>query len=187
MANARPLPQRMTTDEFVRWAETRPEGERWELIDGEPVAMAPERLGHARAKLRALQALQAAIAARGLACEAFIDGVAVRVDDRSTYEPDALVRCGEPLDDDTLLVADPVVVVEVASPSTGKADLTTKLEGYLRIPSLRHFLIVNAGRRSVIHHARDATGRITTSILQPPAALDLDPPGLTVSLAALFG
>lgn len=176
----------MTTNASVRWAEQRPEGERWELLDGEPVAMAPERLGHARPKLRALQALQAAIVERGLACEAFINGVAVRVDDRSTYQPDALVRCGEPLDDDTLLAVDPLIVVEVASPSTGKADLTTKLEGYFRIPSLCHYLILIAGRRSVIHHARGSTGRITTSILQPPAELGLDPSGLSVPVAALF-
>jgi hypothetical protein len=42
---AAPPPQ-MTTDEFLAWAMARPEGERYELVAGEVVAMSPERAGH---------------------------------------------------------------------------------------------------------------------------------------------
>jgi hypothetical protein len=45
-----PARKRMTTDEFLAWAAEQPEGERYELVAGEVVAMAPERLGHARVK-----------------------------------------------------------------------------------------------------------------------------------------
>ena len=38
----------MTSDQFLLWAEGR-EG-RWELHDGVPVMMSPERAAHVRAK-----------------------------------------------------------------------------------------------------------------------------------------
>lgn len=37
--------QRMTVAEFLVWAEAQPEG-RYELVDGEIIRMAPERLRH---------------------------------------------------------------------------------------------------------------------------------------------
>lgn len=69
---------RMTVDEFLVWAEGRPG--RHELVDGQPHAMAPERVEHARAKFAAQTALAAAIARASLPCEALPDGVAIRVD-----------------------------------------------------------------------------------------------------------
>ncbi len=44
--------------------------------------------------------------------------MAVRVDDSNVFEPDASVRCGPRLVGDVTLILDPVIVVEVASPST---------------------------------------------------------------------
>ena len=39
----------MTADEFIAWVMRQPEGQRYELVAGEVVGMAPERAGHARA------------------------------------------------------------------------------------------------------------------------------------------
>jgi hypothetical protein len=55
----------MTSDEFVLWAMTQPEGERYELVSGEVVGMAPKRLVYARVKHRVDSALDAAIAKAG--------------------------------------------------------------------------------------------------------------------------
>ncbi len=111
-------PARMTADEFIAWAMQQPEGQRYELVDGEAVGMAPERAGHARAKGLVYEALAQAIRAADVPCEAFPDGMSVRVDADTVYEPDALVRCGSPLDDDAVEVPDPLIVVEVVSPSS---------------------------------------------------------------------
>ena len=40
----------MTVDEFLAWLDERPEGMRYELAAGQPVALAPERAAHARRK-----------------------------------------------------------------------------------------------------------------------------------------
>lgn len=77
---------------------------------GEVIAMAPERVGHARAKRDLLLALHAALRARGLACEVLGDGMAVRIDEDTVYEPDATIRCGPLLPDDAVLFDDPLVI-----------------------------------------------------------------------------
>lgn len=110
-----------TADEFIAWALEQSTG-RFELDNGTVVAMAPECVNHGRAKARAWRALDAAIAGRGLACEALLDGPTVRIDDRTVYEPDTLVRCGARLPGDAIEVNDPAIVVEVVSPSSRGID-----------------------------------------------------------------
>ena len=178
-----PRPLRMTADEFIPWAMEQ-EG-RFELASGEVVAMASERAGHARAKAAAWLALRDAIRAAGLPCEAFADGMAVRVDDATVYEPDASVRCGPRLDDDIVEFSDPVVVVEVLSPATRARDAGAKLADYFRLPSVRHYLILRFDTRTAIHHARAEDGVITTRILTD-GELSLAPPGIAIALEAVF-
>ena len=179
-----PKPLRMTADEFLVWAMDQPEG-RYELASGEVVAMAPERAAHARAKFEACRALSDAIRAAGLPCETFTDGMAVRIDEATVYEPDTSLRCGPRLEDDAVEFADPVVVVEVLSPSTRARDSGAKLADYFRLPSVRHYLILRTDTRSAIHHARDEDGAIATAIVTE-GTLSLDPPGITVALEAVF-
>jgi len=142
--------------------------------------MAPERAGHARTKHRVCQRLIETIHAADAPCEALPDGLSVRVDADTVYEPDALVRCGPPLDDDTVEITDPLIIVEVVSPSSVKRDSGSKLEGYFRLPSVRHYLIVTMRNRVVGHHHRDNAGIITTRIIRD-GAIPLGPPGIELS------
>jgi Uma2 family endonuclease len=79
-------------------------------------------------------------------------------------------------------MADPLIVVEVVSPSSVSRDSGSKLEGYFRLASVRHYLIVTTRDRAVIHHQRDDAGGITCIIRDGP--IRLDPPG--IELAGLF-
>jgi Uma2 family endonuclease len=117
----------MTADEFITWAAQRLERDRYELVAGEVVAMSPERSGHALVKAKVWRALDDAVSAAGLSCTAYPDGMAVEIDDRTVYEPDALVRCGSPLDDDAIKITDPLIVVEVLSASSQTRDAGAKL------------------------------------------------------------
>jgi Uma2 family endonuclease len=173
------VPGRMTADEFIAWAMARPEGERYELVDGAAIAVAPERIEHTEAKGLVFLRLFAAIEAAGLPCRAYTDGVTVRVDDHTVYEPDVTVRCGPPLSPGTVVMTDPLVLVEVLSPAARGIDVGLKLSDYFRIPSLRHYLLVRADRRVVIHHRRDEEGAIMTSLLGD-GPVRLDPPGVVV-------
>lgn len=173
-----------TADEFIAWALEQPTG-RFELDNGTVVAMAPERVNHGRAKARAWRALDAAIAAGGLGCEALPDGATVRIDDRTVYEPDALVRCGPPLPGDAIEVGDPVVVVEVVSPSSRGIDKGAKLASYFSLPSVRHYLIVDTDKRVVIHHRLVEGGPVESRFLHE-GRLTLDPPGLSIEVEDIF-
>ncbi|GAB6842805.1 Uma2 family endonuclease [Methylorubrum rhodinum] len=173
----------MTVDAFLAWAEGRPG--RYELIDGEIVAMSPQRARHARVEFRIQTALSRAIADAGIPCEMLPDGMTVRIDPRTAFEPDALVRCGEPVPDDAVEAERPVIVVEVLSPSTASIDFSDNLDGYFQIPSVAHYLIVDPRRSAVIHYRRGDGDLIETRIASS-GELRLDPPGLTLSVAALF-
>lgn len=175
---------RMTSDEFIAWAMERPKGERYELVSGEVVAMAPERSLHALTKGAVFRRLAEAIERANLPCTAFPDGMAVEIGAATIYEPDAMVRCGVPLPEDAVKVTDPIIVVEVVSPSSRARDAGAKLEDYFRLPSLRHYLIVKTENRTVIHHARAAAGTVQTRIIRE-GSITLDPPGIV--LRDLFG
>ena len=178
-----PRPLRMSADEFLAWAMAQ-EG-RFELASGEVVAMAPERAAHDLVKAEAWQALRDAVRDAGLPCQVFPDGMAVRVDEATVCEPEASVRCGAPLDGDAVEVSDPVVVVEVLSPSSRARDAGAKLADYFRLPSVRHYLILRTDTRTAIHHARSEDGAIATAILTE-GALRLDPPGIAIAPKAVF-
>ncbi len=174
----------MTVDEYLVWAEAQPG--RHELVNGRVIAMAPERVRHAQTKGAVYVALTGAIRTAGKPCEAFPDGMAIRIDPTTAFEPDALVRCGPPLDGNMIEVPDPLIVVEVLSPGTRGYDTGAKLTGYFLVPSLRHYLIVDAERKVVLHHRRSDAGSIETRIVGF-GAIELDPPGLSVTVDALLG
>jgi len=175
--------QRMSAEEFLAWAENAPG--RYELVAGEVFAQAAERAAHAKMKGAVFLAFTEAIRKTGLPCHAVPDGMAVRVDRATVYEPDAQVYCGPELPPDALLV-EPTIVVEVISPSTGRNDALGKLEGYFRLPSIRHYLIVDPNKPLVIHHARGDGDAILTRIFST-GAVALDPPGLRLELSAIYG
>jgi Uma2 family endonuclease len=175
----------MTVEEFLDWAMLQPGG-RYELMDGQVVAVAPERAGHARLKSEIWLALREAIRDRSLPCEALPDGMTIRIDEHTTYEPDALVHCGDPLPDETVIVPAPVIVVEVLSPRTASRDVGAKLADYFRVPSVRHYLIARTDRPTIIHHRRGEGEEIITRVVTS-GTFALDPPGLTLDLARIYG
>src|SRR5208283_3259577 len=150
------------------------------------VAQAAERVAHAKMKHEVCVALNGAIRKKGAPCHALPDGMAVKINEDTVYEPDALVYCGPELPPDALLLDNPVIVVEVASPSTWRNDVTHKLSGYFSLASVVHYLIVYPDEPLVIHHRRIEDGKILTSILRE-GAVTLDPPGLEFGLSQLYG
>jgi Uma2 family endonuclease len=176
------MPQHLTREEFRHWAQSRKR--RYERIGGEPVAMSPERAQHVRVKSRVWAALDRAIRAQGLPCEALADGMTVEIDEDTDYEPDAVVDCGPPVANDAFAAPNPVIVVEVISPVAGSIDLADKLADYFRVPSIEHYLIFRARRREVIHHRRHGAEIVTRVINLGTVALHA--PGITIDLAEIY-
>ncbi len=175
----------MKVAEFLTWAEAQPQG-RYELVDGKIVAMAPELVRHNLVKLAVAIALRDAVRSARLPCTVFTDGVGIAVNDHTVREPDASVQCGVSVDLDEMIIKAPVIVVEVASPSSERHDTHAKLIEYFSVPSIRHYLIVLPEKRAVVHHQR-SEGREITTRLAHDGDIALAPPGMTVPVAALLG
>jgi len=177
---AKPL---MTVVEFLDWDEGR-DG-RWELQDGELVAMAPERLVHTETKYEIVAALKSAIRRANAACHAVPDGATVRITARTAFEPDALVYCGPRLPPDSIEIPEPLIVVEVLSGGTAARDHGVKLAGYFSLMSVAHYLILDPDNRMAFHHKRGPGDLIETRILKD-GQLRLDPPGLEIPVQDMF-
>jgi Uma2 family endonuclease len=176
------MAQHLTREEFRRWAEGRKE--RYERIAGEPVAMSPERAQHVRVKSRIWALLDQAIRQAGLDCEALADGITIEIDAETDYEPDAVVNCGPKLGPDDIAAMNPVVVVEVLSPSTQSIDSSDKLADYFRVPSIQHYLIVRARRPEIIHHWRSGSEIISRVV--NVGTIRLDPPGISITINDVY-
>jgi Uma2 family endonuclease len=175
---------RVTREEFRAWAERQPLG-RFERIEGVVVAMAPERAAHNRRKRSAWDALRTGVQKAGLACEVFVDGMTIEIGD-SDYEPDAVVRCGGPrLPDDAMAVPDPLIIVDVLSPTTSGVDRGLKLGDYFRLPSVQHYLLVWPETPRIVHHARAPDGDVATAVFTS-GQIVLDPPGLMLAFGDFY-
>lgn len=174
----------MTVDEYLAWAEGQ-EG-RFELYAGRVYAMAPERARHGEVKFNVQAGLLAGIRRAGLPCHMLPDGMTVRIDDSTAHEPDALVYCGLKLPGSALEVSNPIIVVEVLSPSTRRIDASLKLAGYFRVPSVMHYLIVDPDQPLIIHHARGENDPILTRIVRE-GTVTLAPPGLALVIGDIYG
>lgn len=177
-------PLRMTVEQFIDWAMAQPRG-RFELYGGRVVQMSPERTKHIETKLEVAIALRNAAKLLAERCHVLTDGATVKIDDHTAYEPDALVYCGNKLAPDTIILPEPVIVVEVTSPSSEARDAGTKLAGYFKLPSLVHYLIVDPDDQLVVHHHRGEDDTIVTRVVEHGEFV-LDPPRLTLRLADLF-
>ena len=130
---------RMSVGEYQVWVEDRPDEERWELLDGEPLLMSPASWVHQRIVSNLIRRLDDIAERRG--CNA-LPGLAVlsaAMDDFAPI-PDIVVTCGPQRPDG--YTRDPLLVAEVLSPSTMANDLGRKTVFYRSVESLRTFLIV---------------------------------------------
>lgn len=173
----------MSVDEFLDWAVGRPG--RYELFRGEVSMMSPETVGHAKIKAAVYMALVSARRQSGRPCHVLPDGVVIRVDKTTAFEPDALVYCGQELAPTALEVPEPLIIVDVLSQSTRRVDVSHKLTGYFRLPSVAHYLIVDPARPGVIHHARGEGTTIVTQIITE-GRIVLDPPGLELAINDIY-
>jgi Uma2 family endonuclease len=124
----------MTVEEFYAFTDTRPDNEKWELIEGEPVLNASPSPTHqwiVRNLVIDLGNKERQINAPW----AILPGLGVRVSRTNRPEPDVLIipRASDPSKRDTSEV---IAAFEVLSPSTAERDLRWKRTAYIGLPSL---------------------------------------------------
>ena len=145
---------RVTQEEYLEF-ERRAQGKH-EFIEGQIVAMAGGSPAHARIASNVLAALVSMLAKRRQ-CAAFGSDLRVCLTPyRLISYPDLTVVCGEPqyLDSGRDTVTNPVVTVEVLSPSTERTDRWEKAQAYRDLPSMREFLLINQTPVRIEHWIR---------------------------------
>ena len=179
------LPTRMTVDEFLAWAVRQDKG-KYELFDGRVVMQQPQTWGHAELRIRIFNLLVAAIERASVPFYAAPDGMTVRISKHIAFEPDALVAPLPKPERLDLEIPNPVLVVEVLSPSSVKRDLADKLAGYFKVASIQHYLVLDPEEREVIWHRRAAGGALEQPLTLREGSLTLDPPGIELAFAEIF-
>jgi len=140
------LSRRMTDDELLEWDLLQPDG-RHELVDGAPVAMTGAHQRHDEVLYNVLMLIGRQL--RGKPCRPFTAGGAVRIPAGGIRRPDVGVRCPA-FDEAATCAANPVLLVEILSPSTRGVYLLLKADEYRSIPSVRHLLTIEPDLPEVI-------------------------------------
>jgi len=126
-----------------------------EYVDGVIHEMAGTSDNHARVAGNIFVALS--IHLRNSSCEPFSSGIKVRVSSKIYYYPDILVSCEEN-PEDSYFRNEPILIIEVASPSTERVDRSEKLLYYQQMASLEEYVIVDQHKLNVEIHRRQPNG-----------------------------
>jgi len=89
-------------------------------------------------------------------CEVYPGSMQVRIGKNSVCFPDVVVVSGEPafVDPSSEALVNPTVLIEIFSSASKSAIHTQKLEGFLAVPEIKEFLLVNENEMRVEHYSR---------------------------------
>ena len=118
-----------------------------EYLSGQIVAMSGASLAHTRITADIVTELN--IQLRGQECEVISNDMRVKTGPKGAYfYPDIVVFCGEPQFEDNVFdtLLNPILVIEVLSPSTEVYDKGEKFRYYQELTSLREYVLVSQDR-----------------------------------------
>jgi Uma2 family endonuclease len=150
---ARVADQLWTLEEFLAFDDGTETS--YQLFEGRLVAMNPPLRGHAGLIVRLAASISGQLRPP---CEAYAEAGIIPINRRhSWYKADLIVAC-TPGSYKDQFVAEPVLIVEVLSPTTSAIDFNRKLPDYQQIPSMRDVLLVSSMECFVGHRRREADG-----------------------------
>ena len=181
---ALPRPPLISVADYLA-QEAAAEGKH-EYLGGKVYAMAGAKNRHNQVALNFAVAMASRL--RGQPCGPFNSDTKVRIQTSSGtrfYYPDGMVVC-ERNDEADTFQDHPVVVMEVLSESTRSNDEREKFEGYLLLPSLRVYLLVETERPEVTVYRRGDDGVTEVTVQGLEAVIDLAEVGAALPLSELY-
>lgn len=177
----------MTVDEFLVWDSGDMTGRRWQLVDGEPVLMAPAADAHARIQAELVRLLGNHLLASGSRCAvADAPGIVPKMRANENFRvPDIGVTCAPP--SGGVMLPEPVLLIEILSPGN-EPKTRANIWTYTTMPSVQEILAVRSTRMEVELFRRGADGNWPDSpvIVRPPDALELTSIGFAMPVADLY-
>lgn len=176
-----PAPEYMSADAFFDFVQDR--DEKWELVDGVPVMMAGANQRHQAIAANIFASLYNQL--RGKPCRPTSADTGVSIGPGTVRYPDVVVDCGR-RDDESMFASEPVLVIEVLSPSTRSFDSHRKVLEYKSNPDIRYILLVDTNNVGCLLHYRDGEG--WEEIMRDSAGSSVEVPeiGITISLDDIY-
>ena len=151
--------EKLSVKEYLAWEAEN--FEKHEYINGEVYCMAGAKYEHNRI----MSNINTAIGRRLDNTDCFLLSSEMRVKSENLWEtrylyPDLCAVCGEPEFErgNRLLLLNPILVIEVTSPSSLVRDRSDKRDYYFDVPSIRDYLIIDQHRAFAELNRRAATG-----------------------------
>jgi len=176
--------QQMTIEEFLAFTDTRPRGERWELIEGVPV-LSPSPTDFHQVVVTNISAFLWCFKAEKDPRWFPMIGTGTRVpaSEKSLPQPDVMVKEHPPTG--TPVSRDALVLFEVFSPSDTKADRDWRRKVYASVPNCQHYVTVSLKAVEVTAYDRASRwkGRSFTRLAE---SVTLPALGVSIPLSDIY-
>jgi Uma2 family endonuclease len=147
--------KKWTEDEYLEME--RASLDKHEYYQGEIFAMAGAGNRHNIISVNLLTALATQLKGKG--CRPFGSDARMHIPQNTLYTyPDIAVYCKNRFEEESDNFIEPVIIIEVLSPSTKRYDRGQKFELYKDIPSLREYILVDSENIYVEAFRKDVNG-----------------------------
>jgi Uma2 family endonuclease len=144
MTMGAPLHKSLT--EYLTWEDHQ--DTRSEFYRSEVFPMVGGRRGHGRVVANLIRHLGNHLDGRS-PCQAFSENMKVQVGDEAMLYPDVFVTCDERFSAIDPVFTEPLLIIEVLSPSTQRSDGSEKFAIYRRLSSLQEYVLVDLETRRI--------------------------------------
>jgi Uma2 family endonuclease len=179
------IPIRMTVTEFFAW--TPPTAEAWQLVDGEPQAMAPASRTHGAIQAEMGALIRNHFAEQSSPCTIVMaPGVIPRAQSETNVRiPDLAVTCSD-YDEEEQALTSMVLVVEILSPGN-QAETYANVWAYTTIPSVQEILVLKTAQigAELLRRGKDRNWPPHPSAVES-GDLNLESIGFSIPLAAAY-
>ncbi len=175
----------LTSEEYLAWERKQPF--KNEYYNGQIIAMSGASRSHNRITVDIT--IQLGNQLMNSECEVFASEMRVRTSPEISYfYPDVIVVCGEPRFEDNTFdtLLNPMLVIEVLSPSTAAFDRGEKFEHYKQIASLQEYILVSQNNVRVEHYRRQGSQWIHNTFEHLEDMLPLASIECTLPLRAIY-
>ena len=186
MPTALRRPEPVTIEAFDGFVTAQADATLFELVEGVIVMMTNPTETHEQIVSNIGAPLKLAMDPRG--CRTYQGGIRVQRSDDSRdtdkARPDIVVRCGAV--GSKTYITDPLVVVEVLSPSTIDVDRGPKLDFYKSLPTVRHIAFVYQDQTRVEHYRRGEQGFELEVLTRPADVVHFEAVEFRIDLARIY-
>jgi Uma2 family endonuclease len=186
MPTALRRPEPVTIEAFDGFVTAQADATLFELVEGAIVMMTNPTETHEQIVSNIGAPLKLAMDPRG--CRTYQGGIRVQRSDDSRDtdkpRPDIVVRCGAV--GSKTYITDPLVVVEVLSPSTIDVDRGPKLDFYKSLPTVRHIAFVYQDQTRVEHYRRGEQGFELEVLTRPADVVHFEAVEFRIDLARIY-